>query len=188
METNTEPKPCYILLDIDGVLNKHLRHDNGYCGIDRGCVRHFNRILRAVPLAKICIISAWRYNVHGKAMTVKGMEAMLLPHGVDCYGRIVGITESDEQICGHIRSREWLQEHGAHIRRTQVWRWLFGTDPFFADEVARLGDRQWCVIDDLDLGFLPEYSWRQVVTQGDVGLTVEDADRAIAILRGDRSQ
>jgi hypothetical protein len=42
-----------IFLDIDGVLNGHQKHENGYCGIYPECVTRFNRLLDAVPNAMV---------------------------------------------------------------------------------------------------------------------------------------
>lgn len=174
MTTTQYIEPCYILLGIDGVLNPHTRHENGYCGIDRECVRNFNTILEAVSHAKICLISSWRYDVHAGRMTIGGVEAMLLTHGVDCHGRVVGVTVSDEEIVGQARSWEWLKKYGARIRRSQVHRWLWGEW-----ESPQEDDRRYVVLDDIDLA-LPNGG--QVVTDPNVGLTAADAQKAISIL------
>lgn len=177
MNDDTEyTEPSYILLDIDGVLNPHSRHENGYCGIETQCVKNFNRILDSVPNAQICIISSWRYDVHAGRMTVAGIEAMLLTHGVKCHGRVVGVTVSDEEIVGQARSWAWLKVQGAIIRQHQVCRWLWGEC-----EPCPITDRRYVVLDDIDLA-LP--GGCQVVTDPDVGLTAKDADAAIGILRG----
>jgi len=71
-----------IFLDIDGVLNGHefCEHAKS-CGINPECVCELNRIIAATD-AKIVLSSAWRYMVHGGALTLKGFEYMLRTHGV----------------------------------------------------------------------------------------------------------
>jgi hypothetical protein len=63
-----------IFLDIDGVLNRHILQNNGYCGIEQPHVQALNYILAKVPEAKIVVSSAWRYMVHQQAMTLKGLS------------------------------------------------------------------------------------------------------------------
>jgi hypothetical protein len=177
-------EPCFILLDIDGVLNRHgqNRHDNGYNGTEPECVSEFNRILKTVPNAQIVVISSWRYDVLSGRMNVAGIEALLLTHGVMCKDRIVGVTASDADIAGHVRPWSWLEARGAVIRRIQVWRWLYGNDPYLSESSS--DDLSWVVLDDMDLHFRGPWKSRQIVTDKSVGLTAADADRAIAILTG----
>lgn len=87
-----------IFLDIDGVLNDHVAHQNNYCGTKKECVDNFNLILKYVPEVKIVISSAWRYMIIQGSMTLKGFEQLLLTHGVNCYNKLIGITQSDEFI------------------------------------------------------------------------------------------
>lgn len=87
-----------LFLDIDGVLNGHELKANNYCGIEAPLVSNFNDIMLDVPDLQIVISSAWRYMIICGDMTVRGFEHMLLTHGVMCYGRIKGITVSDEII------------------------------------------------------------------------------------------
>lgn len=114
----------YIFLDIDGVLNDHERHANGYTGLKKANVDAFNWLLKLVPDHKIIISSAWRY----MGVTPLQFEYLLLTHGVDCSGRVKGFTRKDadkdepriEQI------KDWLRENAP--------------------------DAEWFAIDDLDLG------------------------------------
>lgn len=161
-----------IFLDMDGVLNDHVRFDNGFCGVKAECVTHLNRILRTTG-AEIVLSSAWRYMVP-EAMTLKGFAYLLLTHGVACRtdeeepkDRLIGITCRDEE----------LLPRGQQIRH---WRLENG------------GDRRYVVIDDG--GENPDGSWHDmginaaghptVWTNGKVGLTAKDADAAIEILTG----
>ena len=80
-----------IFLDIDGVLNDHERHQNGYTGLKPKNVAAFNWLLSLLPGAKIVISSAWRY----MGVTPLQFENLLLTHGVDCSGRVIGFTRKD---------------------------------------------------------------------------------------------
>lgn len=147
-----------IFLDLDGVLNDHEEHDNGYCGTAGFCVRRLNDILRETG-AEIVVSSAWRYLILSGSMTLKGFENLLLSHGVNCFGRVVGHTCSDEVAEPRgIQVRHWLNENG--------------------------GDRRYLVVDDLDLG-ITEQGHPFLRTDGKVGLTDADVERAIEILGQD---
>ena len=87
-----------LFLDIDGVLNGHETHTNGYCGIKPYNVEVLNSILGAVPDVQIVISSAWRYMIYPDAMTLKGFEYLLIVSGLNCRGRIHGHTVRDEII------------------------------------------------------------------------------------------
>lgn len=164
----------FIFLDIDGVLNDHTRHANGYCGMTDRCVTAFNRVLADVPEAKIVLTSAWRYACLSLEMSSKGFEIMMLTHGVAAKDRVRGCTASDEAVCGEGQSREWLKAHGVEIRCTQI-DWYLKADINHCAACV--------VIDDLDLS-LPNF----VRTDGDTGLTEADADKVIGILQAQLSE
>lgn len=148
-----------IFLDIDGVLNRHDQWTNGYCGTHVENVVLLNRILAETD-AVIVVSSAWRYNVLRGDMTVRGFENLLLSHGIDCHRRLIGVTCSDEDLEGRgLQIRHWLNENG--------------------------GGRRYVVIDDLDLG-ITEQGHPFVRTDGEVGLTDRDANKAISILSGNK--
>ena len=103
----------YIFLDIDGVLNDHAKHVNGYCGIKSSCVEILNCILYATD-AKLIISSAWRYLVHNGSMTLTGFENLLLSHGVNCYQKVHGVTRKDVsvEVCDRGEQiAEYVREH-----------------------------------------------------------------------------
>jgi hypothetical protein len=145
-----------IFLDLDGVLNDHQQRESGFCGIDLPLATRFNRVLRETD-AQIVLSSAWRYMIP-EAMSLKGFTYLLQTHGVDCHERLIGVTCRDEEI----------EPRGQQIRH---WRLENG------------GERPYVVIDDLDLG-ITEAGHPFVQTDGKVGLTEADADRAIEILTG----
>lgn len=156
-----------IFLDIDGVLNDHTKLPSGYCGIQLPQAQRFNRILAAVPEAKIVISSAWRYLILRGDMTIKGFELMLLIHGVLCYGRILGHTAADGEICDEPdhHDRESWERIGLQMRAGQIAR-----------AVEELRPSRYVVLDDLPLD-VPNL----VRTDGGTGLTEADAARAIQL-------
>ena len=146
-----------IFLDIDGVLNGHESHGNGYCGTRPDCVARFNRILSATGAA-IVVSSAWRYLVLSGSMTIVGLENLLLSHGVDCREKIRDVTRPDV---------------GDEMRGLQISLWL---------KSRKFPPDAYVVLDDMD--DISAYGHPFVRTESKTGLTDEDADRAIAILMG----
>lgn len=155
--------PKVLFFDADGVLNDGTAQANGYCGVTAECVRHFNTILRAVPDLRLVVISSWRYLVHNGSCTLDGLTNLFLVCGLDCFDRIDGVTESDEATCGGRRDYAYLKEHGARIRREQVYSFA-----------RAFGVTHFVVVDDLDLGMT-----EQVMTDGARGLSASDAAEII---------
>lgn len=154
--------PCatpVVFLDVDGVLNNHeFDPDSQSCTIDWGCLQHLNRILRETD-ARIVLSSAWRYMIHGHAMTLQGFGYMLRTHGMiaavrGCEDIIIDVTCRDEDV---------------PARADQIIAWLKAHRP-----------PGHVVLDDLDLDWWSELN--VVKTDGSVGLTAADAERAIAFL------
>lgn len=147
-----------IFLDIDGVLNGHSWNDAAQSNtIDRECVTHLNRILRETG-AGIVLSSAWRYMIHGGAVTTTGFEYLLRTHGVRLC-KIVGITPRDEEVTGRgAQISAWLASHG-------------NPAPYVV-----VDDEAYDIADD---------GHPLVRTDGKYGLTAEDADSAIAILKAE---
>jgi hypothetical protein len=143
-----------IYLDIDGVLNGHERHGNGYCGMYPERVEIFNSVLRRLPGCKIVVSSSWRYMVHGGSMNVEGLENLFKTHGLLCHGRILGITEPDTSA--------------DELRSVQILRDVSGRNP-----------ERWAAIDDMRLD-LPESNF--VKTNGEVGIVPTDAERLVSLL------
>jgi hypothetical protein len=143
-----------LFLDIDGVLNGHRAHENGYCGTYPSCVAVFNDILEHFPEIPIVVSSAWRYLVLNKCMTIKGFENMMLTHGLKCRGRFEGITVSDE---------------------------VFSTREYQILDYVGDSKSEWLAIDDLPLA-LPDTNFYR--TNGETGLTEEDGSKIKNILLG----
>lgn len=123
-----------LYLDIDGVLNRHERHANGYSGLHPYPTGLMNRLLAAMPDVQLVLSSAWRYQLHNGNMTMAGIETLLLTHGLDCYQRIHSVTASDEaategQFLGNRTAPEyweWLKVNGTRVRAEQIAAHLQG--------------------------------------------------------------
>lgn len=163
-DSTTKEGEMILFLDIDGVLNGHQAHGNGYCGIRKENVEQLNRILASVPDLKIVVSSAWRYIHGGGDMTRRGFEYLLLSHGVDCKGRLAGFTESDEATMEWAKTVQVSGANGEWIRKMQIQRYV---------DANRI--RRYAVLDDLMFP-MPQL----VRTDPGIGLTEKLADDVIA--------
>lgn len=166
---------AFVFLDIDGVLNAHESDPEVLCGqIHKDKVQRLNRILRETG-AMLVISSAWRYIIHRGESNLMGFEWLLRSHGV-LAGRLCGITRKDTMVRGAYSGdpKEWPQENE---RGRQISDWIVGEGWAAYGESGRH-----VVIDDLDLG-ITEAGHPFVMTDGKVGLTDADAERAIRLLR-----
>lgn len=152
----TEP---VLFLDIDGVLNDH----SDYV-IQPEPVRNLNRVI-AKTNCVIVLSSAWRYMIHGGAMTIKGFEYLLRSHGIQvAEGRLVGLTGRDEDF--EAEPDGWTD---IRVRGRQIAAWRLGHPV----------DARWVAVDDLPIGVDQDHL---VLTDGSKGLTLTDAERLIEIL------
>lgn len=160
-----------IFLDIDGVLNGHDRHANGYCGIHPDKVERLNRIVRETG-AKIVISSAWRYMVRKGAMTLDGFRYLLLIHGLDGSAELLPPTMLDEKVPGRGEQiNHWLIQWARREPRVNYVVIDDGSD-----------ERQFGGSQTLSESLATHHLDRWVKTDSAVGLTDADVDRAIAIL------
>lgn len=150
-----------ILLDIDGVLNDHIADPVAMSStILSRCVDQLNRILDKTQ-ARVVLVSAWRYMTFG-AMTLTGFEYLLRTHWIHVEGRLIDVARRDWEpevrptIERGRQAREWLDRHPTAVRNVVA-------------------------IDDEDFGYT-EFGVPLVQTDGKIGLTTKDADRAIEIL------
>lgn len=176
---DTEQMRPLIFLDIDGVLNGHEFDPECLCGaIHRDKMARLNGILRATG-ARVVLSSAWRYLIHRGEMNLKGMEWLLRSHGM-LADRLIGITRMDTMI--ERPAYSGMPESWPHTdeRGRQISEWIVGEGWKHYGEAGRH-----VVIDDLDLG-ISEAGHPFVRTDGTVGLTETDADRAIEMLAGVR--
>ena len=160
-----------VFLDIDGVLNtkwwytqmdrKTPKDKYGYA-FDPKAVANLRKVVDETE-AGIVISSSW------KCMGLSQMEDMWDERNLP--GKVVGITPnsvSDELLVDtdidsmelfHIRGeeiKEWLTKHGKHVSH-------------------------YVIIDDMD-NMLPEQQSHFVQTNPEVGITEDDANKAIVIL------
>ena len=174
-----------LFLDIDGVLNGHTFHKVAQsCTIHPACVQALNYVIeRADP--KIVLSSAWRYIIHGRAMSLMGFEYLLRTHGCGpMIRRIIACTIPDE-VCAHCnfkhaRGSQKLSPLGEYIcnacgktssRGQQITHWL-----------DRNNVQRYAVVDDGDLG-ITAAGHPFLLTRGDVGLTLPNAKRLVGLLR-----
>lgn len=160
-----------VFLDIDGVLNtkwwytqmnRNTPKDKYGYAFDPKAVAYLRRIVEDTG-ADIVISSMW------KCMGLSEMEDMWDERNLP--GKIVGITPntvSDEMLLNvdidsielfHIRGeeiKEWLTKHGKHVSH-------------------------YAIIDDMD-NMLSEQQSHFVHTNPEVGISEDDAEKAIAIL------
>lgn len=162
-----------LFLDIDGVLNGHEWDDEAQsCNIRRECVAHLNRVVRETG-CRIVLSSAWRYIVHGGAMTLRGFGYMLRTHGMlagcGAANLIVGLTRKDDESVDPLDLKE-------DERARQIKDWL-------ATAVGMIGvePAAFAAVDDEEQGFAL-HGIPAVITDGKRGMTAADADRLIELL------
>ena len=165
-----------IFLDIDGVLNtkwwytqmnRNTPKDKYGYAFDPKAVANLKRIVEETG-ADIVISSSW------KSFGFSELEEMWTDRGLP--GKLIGITPnsvSDELLLEadidsielfHIRGeeiKEWLTKHGKQVSH-------------------------YAIIDDMD-NMLPEQQPHFVHTNPEVGITKEDAEKAIEILISSKS-
>jgi hypothetical protein len=169
-----------VFLDIDGVLNRHYFDIlAGSNLIEASLVQIFNRILLKTK-AKIVLSSAWRYIVYRKEANIIGIDWLLRSHGM-VGRRLVGVTDEDTMV-PHYDGMKHQIFPLENERGTQIQKWLWANT---------VGNSPYVVIDDggfnvktgywVDLG-INTVGHPVVWTDSEIGITHENADRAIAIL------
>ncbi len=148
-----------LFLDIDGVLNGH--EDLGAYSINPKCVEQLNYILMCTE-AQVILSSSWRYLVISKEMTLRGFGVLLRSHGVQLSNGLLGHTRPDH-----------ISENDPDERDRQILDWLKENR---GDDLI-----SYVALDDLPLPLLGP---RHVQTNPYIGLTTEDADKAIEVLNG----
>lgn len=166
-----------IFLDFDGVLNtkwwytqmdRNTPKDKYGYAFDPKAVANLKRIVEETG-ADIVISSSW------KSFGFTELEEMWIDRSLS--GKLIGITPnsvSDELLLDadidsielfHIRGeeiKEWLTKHGKYVSH-------------------------YAIIDDMD-NMLPEQQSHFVQTNPEVGITEEDAEKVIAILKNPNTQ
>ena len=169
-----------LFLDIDGVLNGHEWDDDAQsCNVRRECVKHLNRVIKETG-CRIVLSSAWRYMVHGGAMSLKGFGYMLRTHGLlaECGSSrlIVGLTRKDD---GSVDPKDLKSDERA--RQIRDWLEWWNEDPQMRAAVGLDAVTRFAAVDDEDHGF-GEYGVPAVITDGKRGMTEADAEKLIEIL------
>ena len=166
-----------VFLDIDGVLNtkwwytqmdRNTPKDKYGYAFDPNAVSNLKKIIDETG-ADIVISSSW------KSFGISELEDMWQDRGLP--GKLIGITPntvSDEMLLNadldhmelfSIRGteiKEWLTKHGKHISH-------------------------YAIIDDMD-NMLTEQRLHFVKTDPEIGITVEDAEKAIMILNQQQTE
>ena len=173
----TNTKDSFIFLDFDGVLNTEAwqRHcmvsslptEDGFGPVfDPEAVENLSLILSAVPGAKIIITSSWKWEGLEKMKRLwakRGLPGTLLDIAPDF------IPNFEDEDFEKILQGELPVGRGADIKA-----WLEAN----AQEGA-----QYVILDDLP-DFFPDQQPHYIETDPRVGITLEDAMKAIAILSG----
>ena len=153
-----------LFLDIDGVLAPHGNAWPSGCGrIMWAKVQLLNVILHDCPEAQIVLTSSWRHQFHGG----DGIETLLLSHGVDCKGRVWGLTDLDpmHEVPDTWTADNWL-ELGTKWRPRQIIDFIVEN----------------CIDNHVVLDDLPLEVPHLVQTDPEKGLTIADVKRALRIL------
>jgi hypothetical protein len=128
-------------------------------------VERLNQLLAFRPSAGVVLVSSWRYFVLSGCMTLEGLESLLMTHGLDIRGRLVGVMDADEAL-----RADW--DRGARrLALVSTWR-----------AAAGLESLPWVVLDDSEYPPSPNV----VKVCGFHGLTASDVIRASAILGGSK--
>ena len=161
-----------IFLDIDGVLNtkwwytqmdRNTPKDQYGYAFDPKAVDYLKRIVEETG-ADIVISSSW------KSFGLSELEEMWTNRGLP--GKLIGITPnslSDDMLLDVDIDKIEL----FHIRGEEIKEWLTK----YGKQVSH-----YAIIDDMD-NMLPEQQPHFVHTNPEVGITVDDAEKAIGILK-----
>ena len=161
-----------IFLDIDGVLNtgwwytqmdRNTPKDKYGYAFDPNAVANLKKIIDETG-ADIVISSSW------KSFGLSELEEMWMDRGLP--GKLIGITPnsvSDEMLLNADLDHMELFS----IRGIEINEWLIKHEKRVS---------QYVIIDDMD-NMLPEQQSHFVQTNSEVGITNEDAEKTIVILK-----
>lgn len=156
-----------LLLDVDGVLNCHDTFDNGYCGMHADKLALLDSIVERTG-CQIVLVSAWRYLMLSRKMTMEGFAALMQTHGASLrvVNALVACLPADEDV------------NDSHDRG-RIARWYLDAvhaSPPPSKLVA-------VALDDLELGYVA-HGIPHVQPPPHVGLTRDLADRVVSLLGG----
>ena len=167
----------YIFLDFDGVLNteRWQRHcmaaglptEDGFGPVfDPEAVENLATIMEAVPGAKVVITSSWKWE--GLEKMKRRRKKRRLP------GVLLDIAPDFVPNCDDEAFEKILQGELPVGRGSDIRAWM--------DQNGASGNH-YVILDDLP-DFYPEQQPHYIETDPRVGITLEDAVRAIGILNG----
>lgn len=176
-----------IFLDIDGVIaTPESIDESGFWTLTERCIKNLQLILEAIPEAEICISSSWREGSVSK--TKETLRSHGMPEAV--LDRISGET---------IKAYHYVTKGAAMSipRGVEIKQWIDHNVCSGGNGVYELGNNlpyekkflnihySYVILDD-DADMLLSQRFNFVGTDSNVGLTVDDAERAIKILNGNR--
>lgn len=165
-----------LFLDFDGVLNtgkyqnqlknngQKMADEFGLCLFDPEAVENLKTILDAVPEVLIVITSSWK-----DAYGTNAVRRMWKERGLP--GKIHSMTRVCMDLFPDLESDEMPP-----IKGPEVKQWL---------EEHNMKGCQYVILDDVN-DFLSEQKSHLVLVNDSVGLTIEDAERAIGIMNAER--
>jgi len=151
--------PPIIFLDVDGVLIAYPEGEHTPPQFTSRCVEAFKSILEGVPRVRVVLSSTWRLPQH-----VNQLHGQWLKNGfpVSLAWEATPDTRGEPEVSRF------------HRRGLEIKAWL----------EAHPDMHRWVVLDDERMAIEPILgSERCVFTNPARGLTAEDAERAIEILR-----
>lgn len=156
------PSRMRLFLDIDGVLNRHQKDQNGLGIIECKKAKMLNEVLFELPEIKIVLSSAWRYMYK---FDTKAIECALVSYGLNCDGKVEGCTRPD--------SEQWSYEHPSTAAEWDVYGKEERAKQVYDYNSNDIEPVPYIVLDDLNLINHKYYidKWKFVKTNPDVGLT-----------------
>lgn len=172
----------YIFLDFDGVLNtgknsrilreRKLKTADGFGPLfDPEAIENLGFILKAIPSAKIVVISSWK-DIHG----LVGLRDMWFERHLPGSIYSTTLTLMNEQLLNvNLDDPAAFNGIEGESKGREILAWMAANNA--------LND-PYVIIDDA-IGFPPELQPHQVMTDPEEGLTITDADKVLHILNKD---
>ena len=176
-----------IFLDVDGVLNYDGTTDriDGFIGFDPELINNFNKIIEAVPEAKIVISSSWRkpFAFMTAYSDFNGLKKLFADRGLK--GEIIGHTPiywHDKPRGDEIR--DWIENYTGTLDRFVILdddtSGMAGGEYERYEGIDDDGEDSYTLITEMDLR--PNHV---VTSWSNGGLTMTHVEKAIKILKGE---
>lgn len=159
-----------IFLDIDGVINSSFWVESHQQEISDGTLIDIEKIELLAKIvnntgASLVMHSGWRFwfdsNMQPIRKEAQNLIDLLLDSGLSIYAMTPDLTTEE------IKKTKMFSK----VKASEIFLWLKQNPKV----------DKWIVLDDIDLNN-DELATRQVRTNGEIGLTEEDVDRAIEML------